>query len=323
MRAAMVNDNDIKLNISVKRAIESGIKPIEITLCPIFDLNYGEIKGYKAELVLKSVVAGTVFANEYFNAANEKLLNKLALRAIKKAAETVYSFKKSGVDVKMLFIRMPASFIYSQNVFGLIDAEKEKIKNIKTKNNRGEKNNGDINSNFAEQGETDEIFVEKICKKICLCFDEQATFADDKTLSSAFSDIRAAGFKTALSGYGGDNFAIEKVINACPDYVFASRGLAELCQNREKSAAVAPLINLIKSLGGELIAENVFSDDELREFRARDCFGFIPASDYNGRMAVEKKSFSEKDAINDALSRDDDDYYFGDSGGSYEVGGGA
>ena len=316
----MVNDNDIKLNISVKRAIESGIKPIEITLCPIFDLNYGEIKGYKAELVLKSVVAGTVFADEYFNAANEKLLNKLALRAIKKAAETVYSFKKSGVDVKMLFIRMPAAFIYSQNVFGLIDAEKAKIKNLKAQNGaKSESANGEKNT---QTDENIDVFVEKICKKICICFDEQATFADDKTLSSAFSDIRAAGFKTALSGYGGDNFAIEKIINACPDYVFASRSLSELCQNREKGGAFAPLINLVKSLGGELIAENVFCDDELREFRARDCFGFIPASDYSGRMAVEKKSFSEKDAINDALSRDDDDYYFGDNGGYYGFGGG-
>lgn len=270
----MVKNNDKKLNIYVKRTIDGGVKPIEILLFPVYDLNYGEIKAYKAELVIKSVVAGSLAPSDYFNFADEKLLNKLALRAVKKSAETVFTLEKSGVKTQALFIKIPASFIYFHNIFGALKNELDRVKS---------ENGGDFN--------------EKQIAKICLTFDEQATFADGNTLKSAISDIKSAGLRVAFCGYGGENFAIEKLINACPDYVFTSKTFAELCENRDKFAAVAPLINFVKSLGGEAVAENIQTDDELREFRARDCFGFIPSENYSGRLPAKNVSFTVENAI--------------------------
>ena len=270
----MVKNDEKKLNIYVKRTIDGGVKPIEILFFPVYDLLYGEVKAYKAELIIKSVVAGTLAPDDYFNVVDEKVLNKLALRAVKKAAETVSVFEKNGVKTQALFIKIPSSFIYFQNIFGALKRETERVKN---------ENGGDFN--------------EKQIAKICLTFDEQVTFADQNTLVSAVADIKSAGLKVAFCGYGGENFAIEKLISACPDYVFASKKLVKLCGDREKSSAVAPLINLVKGLSGEIIAENIESDDELTEFRTRDCYGFVPDENYSGRLPAKKVSLAINDII--------------------------
>jgi len=53
----------------------------------------------------------------------------------------------------------------------------------------------------------------------------------------------------------------------------------------------------LKSLGGKAIANAVDYDEELREFRARDCSGFIPSEKYSGSTGATFKRLSQDEFV--------------------------
>ena len=248
-----------QLNSYVLRTVDSGIEPLEINFEPVFDLSYGEPVAYRAWLTVNSIISGVIPHESYMRSgADEKTLADVSLRAVKKAVRAISELKAAGVDVKLVFVKCSVALFERADLYG------------------------DLKSLFGG---------EELINRICLEFFGEAYEYDTETLEKAFCDIRAAGLKVAVSGYGGENFPIEKLIKICPDYVFTSKELSRLCSDREKRSAVAPLINLVKGLGGKIIAEGVGTDDELREFRSRDCFGFIPSESYRGGVSAVKKTY--------------------------------
>ncbi len=259
-----------QLNSYVARTIASGVKPLETVLEAVYDCYYGEIKGYRASLTVNSVVSGTLYPEEYMrSAADGKLLNDISLKAIKKACKIKKIFdraqEKDGLRSGELYIRCSSSLLEDGELYTRLK---------------------DVLSALGESG-----------KGLYLEFYPEAFELDTEILKNAFRDIRAAGLKVAVDGYGGKDFPIEKVISVCPDVVFTSTELNALVTDRERYSAVAPLLNLVKSLGGKAIAEKVDYDEELREFRARDCAGFVPSEKYSGSTGATFKRITESEFI--------------------------
>lgn len=260
-----------KLNTFVKYTVDSGVKPIEVLLLPIYDCYNGDKIAYKSLIRVNSVLTGTLNPSDYLNCiADEKTLEAFAYRSIKKTLSAQNALKNAGVRFKNLFVGCNASFLYSDGLY-------TSLKALIAENGVNGKDNG-----------------------VCVEFSGSVTEIETVKLKDAFSDIRSAGFKVAVDGYGGEGFSIEKLLSVCPDYVFLDEKAAGLAVDREKRAALAPLVNFARSLGAEIIAQGVVSDDELREFRSRDCFGFIPDGRYRGVLDVGGLSATVAETIAEA-----------------------
>ena len=286
--------NAKQLNNLVARTLQSGVKPFEMILEPVYDCYYGEAEAYRVSLAVNSIISGRLAPEDYLRGGSDgKLLADVSLRALKKAlalkktleaksetddgstvsgnATNIDSTNINPINVKAIFVRCATALFSEPELYSRIRAV------LKSENADGEG-----------------VYLE---------FFPEAFEAETDALKGAFGDIRAAGLKVAIDGYGGENFPIEKLLAVCPDAVFSDGKLPKLVTDREKSAAVAPLINLVKGLGGKVIAENVENDEELREFRTRECFGFIPSANYSGSFGKLGKQITADKLTNFAEER--------------------
>ncbi len=262
MTNGSVTDSE-KLNIYVKRTVLGGVKPIELFFEPVLDNDMGEYVAYRAYAKVNSVVTGVLSPSDYLGAnVSEKVMVDFTVAVIKKTVAAACELSENGVKYGFISVKCPTSLVYAENLYS----------KIKVAVALGEAEN----SGFKPE-------------KICLEFNADVMQTESEKLKSFFSDLRAAGVKVAVSGYGGEEFSIEKLLSACPDVLFTDEKFTRLICDREKGSAVAPILNVAKSLGGIIVAEGVTNDEELREFRTRDCFGFIPSETYRGRIEVKQR----------------------------------
>lgn len=245
----------------LSRQLSSGLSPIESIFTPVFDCYYGEVSAYRAFVRINSVISGALNPAEYGDAdvSGETLIN-LAYAIIGKAADAKKAFQKAGIDFKWISFKVPSALLKDDNFYN-------KIKIIFDLKN------------------TD-------CNKICLEFDVSVMETSAAKLARGFSDIKAAGLTVAVNGYGGEKFPMEKLLKACPDYLFTDKSVAQLSIDREKRGAIAPIINFARSLGAEVIPCGIVSDEQLREFKTRDCAVFLPEKDYRGNLVLNTESLT-------------------------------
>ena len=256
---------NLQLNNFAVRTVNSGVKPLELRYFPVYDCYYGEVRAYRVFLDVNSVIAGSLDGFSITDSLTDDEVGlRYSLRALYKAASVERRVIDSGKKAAYSFIKVTDSLIYADDPYSLVK-----------------------NALNAFGG----------CERLAFEFNASVMQAETNRLSEAFSSIRAANVKIAVNGYGGDVFPIEKLLSVCPDFVFTDEKLAEYSVNVEKSAAVAPVLNLVKSLGGNVIADGVRGDNELREFRARDSFGFIPAKNYKGNVAATANPLSADDIL--------------------------
>ena len=276
-----------KLNIFARRTLGSGVKPIETTLTPVFEADFGDVAAYRMQLKINSVVAGVLGENDYLSAQiPEDIAVKYALRSVRKAVAAFAELTKNNLPCSMLFVRCPVALIYAENAGGLLSSE---LSGAATEN---------------------DVDARAIAGKICLEFDASATDADGETLNEFFAEARALSLKIAVDGLGGERFALEKLLCACPDFAFTSARLNAIATDAEKKNALAPVVNLLANLGGRVVAAEIENDEELREYRARDIFGFVPGAGYAGRLNVHLETIAlerliEKSAAEEGVAVDE------------------
>ena len=276
-----------KLNIFARRTLGSGVKPIETTLIPVFEADFGDVAAYRMQLKINSVVAGVLGENDYLSAQiPEDIAVKYALRSVRKAVAAFAELTKNNLPCSMLFVRCPVALIYAENAGGLLASE---LSGAATEN---------------------DVDARAFAGKICLEFDASATDADGETLNTFFAEARALSLKIAVDGLGGEGFALEKLLCACPDFAFTSARLNAIATDAEKKNALAPVVNLLANLGGKVVAAEIENDEELREYRARDIFGFVPGAGYAGRLNVHLETIAlerliEKSAAEEGVAVDE------------------
>ena len=271
-----------KLNIFARRTLGSGVKPIETMLTPVFAADFGDVAAYRMQLKINSVVAGVLGENDYLSAQiPEDIAVKYALRSVRKAVAAFAELTKNNLPCSMLFVRCPVALIYAENAGGLLSSE---LSGAATEN---------------------DVDARAIAGKICLEFDASATDADGETLNTFFAEARALSLKIAVDGLGGEGFALEKLLCACPDFAFTSARLNAIATDAEKKNALAPVVNLLANLGGRVVAAEIENDEELREYRARDIFGFVPGAGYAGRLNVRLETIALERLIEKSAAEED------------------
>ena len=271
-----------KLNIFARRTLGSGVKPIETMLTPVFEADFGDVAAYRMQLKINSVVAGVLGENDYLSAQiPEDIAVKYALRSVRKAVAAFAELTKNNLPCSMLFVRCPVALIYAENAGGLLASE---LSGAATEN---------------------DVDARAFAGKICLEFDASATDADGETLNEFFAEARALSLKIAVDGLGGEGFAQEKLLCACPDFAFTSARLNAIATDAEKKNALAPVVNLLANLGGRVVAAEIENDEELREYRARDIFGFVPGAGYAGRLNVHLETIALERLIEKSAAEED------------------
>ena len=270
-----------KLNIFARRTLGSGVKPIETMLTPVFEADFGDVAAYRMQLKINSVVAGVLGENDYLSAQiPEDIAVKYALRSVRKAVAAFAELTKNNLPCPMLFVRCPVALIYAENAGGLLASE------------------------LAGAATENDVDARAFAGKICLEFDASATDADGETLNTFFAEARALSLKIAVDGLGGEGFALEKLLCACPDFAFTSARLNAIATDAEKKNALAPVVNLLANLGGRVVAAEIENDEELREYRARDIFGFVPGAGYAGRLNVRLETIALERLIEKSAAED-------------------
>lgn len=271
-----------KLNIFARRTLGSGVKPIETMLTPVFEADFGDVAAYRMQLKINSVVAGVLGENDYLSAQiPEDIAVKYALRSVRKAVAAFAELTKNNLPCSVLFVRCPVALIYAENAGGLLSSE---LSGAATEN---------------------DVDARAFAGKICLEFDASATDADGETLNTFFAEARALSLKIAVDGLGGEGFALEKLLCACPDFAFTSARLNAIATDAEKKNALAPVVNLLANLGGRVVAAEIENDEELREYRARDIFGFVPGAGYAGRLNVHLETIALERLIEKSAAEED------------------
>ena len=271
-----------KLNIFARRTLGSGVKPIETMLTPVFEADFGDVAAYRMQLKINSIVAGVLGENDYLSAQiPEDIAVKYALRSVRKAVVAFAELTKNNLPCSMLFVRCPVALIYAENAGGLLSSE---LSGAATEN---------------------DVDARAFAGKICLEFDASATDADGETLNTFFAEARALSLKIAVDGLGGEGFALEKLLCACPDFAFTSARLNAIATDAEKKNALAPVVNLLANLGGRVVAAEIENDEELREYRARDIFGFVPGAGYAGRLNVRLETIALERLIEKSAAEED------------------
>ena len=262
-----------KLNIFARRTLGSGVKPIETMLTPVFEVDFGDVAAYRMQLKINSVVAGVLGENDYLSAQiPEDIAVKYALRSVRKAVAAFAELTKNNLPCSMLFVRCPVGLLASE------------LSGAATEN---------------------DVDARAFAGKICLEFDASATDADGETLNEFFAEARALSLKIAVDGLGGEGFALEKLLCACPDFAFTSARLNAIATDAEKKNALAPVVNLLANLGGRVVAAEIENDEELREYRARDIFGFVPGAGYAGRLNVRLETIALERLIEKSAAEED------------------
>ena len=271
-----------KLNIFARRTLGSGVKPIETMLTPVFEADFGDVAAYRMQLKINSVVAGVLGENDYLSAQiPEDIAVKYALRSVRKAVAAFAELTKNNLPCSVLFVRCPVALIYAENAGGLLASE---LSGAATEN---------------------DVDARAFAGKICLEFDASATDADGETMNEFFAEARALSLKIAVDGLGGEGFALEKLLCACPDFAFTSARLNAIATDAEKKNALAPVVNLLANLGGRVVAAEIENDEELREYRARDIFGFVPGAGYAGRLNVQLETIVLERLIEKSAAEED------------------
>ena len=271
-----------KLNIFARRTLASGVKPIETMFTPVFEADFGDVAAYRMQLKINSVVAGVLGENDYLSAQiPEDIAVKYALRSVRKAVAAFAELTKNNLPCSMLFVRCPVALIYAENAGGLLASE---LSGAATEN---------------------DVDTRAFAGKICLEFDASATDADGESLNEFFAEARALSLKIAVDGLGGEGFALEKLLCACPDFAFTSARLNAIATDTEKKNALAPVVNLLANLGGRVVAAEIENDEELREYRARDIFGFVPGAGYAGRLNVHLETIALERLIEKSAAEED------------------
>ncbi len=232
-----------KFRNDVRRALESGVRPIEFRFFPVADFDGNEYKAYRAETVIHSTVKGEMPEKYYARVSDQgKIGLGLFGNSVVRLTEVLKKLKECDRQAEFISVRCPVSLV------GQIDFY-ETLKNLT------ENENSDIKS------------------RICIEFPSSLVQAETSKAASAVADIKALGMKTAVRGCGKDDFPVTKLIKLMPDVVYTHPSVAEWIKEDGGKRLFSSFASFVTEMGIGVIAE---ADDEYKKaISGADCLGFL------------------------------------------------
>ena len=245
-----------QLDEQVERMLAEKIEPIELRFQPIYDCYSCNHVAYRGRAQVNSLIYGVLGPEDYDEASDmtEQGIGVM-LASVEKAMRVANAFKRSHRRyVEWISVLCPSGALFRPDIYARL---KKLIDDTR----------------FKQSG------------KICLEFSDEVLKFRSEEVYAALEDIKAAGFKVAIRNCGTGDFSLADLLTFTPDIVFMDGDFINLINDRDHSAAVPAMIRYVKALGISVIAEGVKDDDMLREMNKIECFGFVPSSDYGGKLS--------------------------------------
>lgn len=249
------------LDVCATRTLDCGVVPIELGIRSMYDCYSSRVAGYRIRAYINSILYGSLSPEDYFAFIEHDAVGvdfaKRNLRAVIKAAPGI-----SGEisEPELISVQCPQAILECDGIY-------------------------DILRNVSRGAEG------KITKKMCLEFDGKILCGDVSRLERVFSDVRAAGWKIAVGGYGERSFPMAALADIRPDAVYMSAETVAMLSDREKAASARAFVRFATGLGIKVIAEGVTDGGQIRDLGSSECFAYMLSTEYRddlGRSGEER-----------------------------------
>lgn len=254
---------DKAIDILAERVLESGVQPIKTLFTPVFDCYSAQTVAYVGKTYLAGGSLGVLTPEEYLPVIDN--LNN----ALNVLTATLGDFCEQSacfsLDLyRIEFFSFPAalSCLSDENLYNSLHSLTAPYRALKG--------------------------------KICLVFDKTVLCKDENLLIKAFADIRSAGLKIAIKGFGDKYMPLSLLGTVTPDYLFLNGKETAKAEDKKLFAPVGALIKYATNLGIKTIAECAKTDKGIRELSLVECFGATVCDGYKGlRSAVGEKTLED------------------------------
>ena len=199
---------------AVEQTIDSGIHPIVLDAQRV--KNYaGDIEGVRTSLIVKSIILGTLTANEYrYMARRTKQAVGLVSRNIEKLFYFYPSIKEEHPGAKFFTISVYAKTLWDGELVAMLQEELRKYPHVET-------------------------------DKICLEMSADILFENLTEYKKQLEIIKQMGFKIALCEVGSEFCPLLRLNEIPYDIVFMDNYLSNRLDSGERDQEVAGALNII------------------------------------------------------------------------------
>lgn len=258
----------------VRMTLDSGVSPMEVRYCQINSCYRKLPMAYRSFTYVNSITSGVLSPERYEMAADVTDAGlELARWNVLAAIKAVKRFELAGRKVEFVTARCPARLALEVDTF-------EWMKSILKE------------ANFSEP------------EKICIEFPQSLLYGDLEKARLSILNFKLLKVRTMMSGCGEADCPVASLVKVPLDYVLLSQDLTHVCDSRTSGTAVVSLINFLRSLNIDVIADAVMTDNQIRVLNRADCVGYIPSPAFKGsvehgplRMRLDEAVFQRDEEV--------------------------
>lgn len=251
----------------VKATLESGIVPLELRFCQINDCYNKRPIAYRTETVINSVTMGVLKHDRYSYAADTTEQGiRLARWNIVEGMKTIKKFEEAGRHIEWLSVKCPAGLAAEVDMY-------DWMKQLMEEN--------DFHTP----------------EKLCLEFPQSLLFDQSEKVQISILNLKLLNIKSMMSGCAASDCPIGNLLDCPVDMVLLDESKTRLTGDRDKGHVINSLIQYIRSMNIDIIAEGVIEDDQLSVLSRAECIGYIISDDYYGYIDHGSKTMTLEEAI--------------------------
>lgn len=227
----------------IKQSVDAGVAPLELRFVPIVNPESGFPVAYRLRPVIRSVLLGELQPEDYTSASDTHPIGLALLRhTLHRAVAALERFDQAGQSVAFLSIRCPAPLVETEDLHGQL-------------------------SHFLS------LYPALDPSRLCLEFPASLMERQTDKAQNAVRDVRLLKIRTAVTGFGAQDFPTAKLLTVCPDIVFLDPNATAYAGSRNKPQLLPALVNLAGAMRISAIA--VGTQAQRKAMRGTDCIGFV------------------------------------------------
>ena len=261
-------------NEFLKMTLNSGIAPLELRFTQINHCGRKLPIAYRSFTYVNSITEGVIPPEKYAYAienAEEGL--RLAKWNIVHIIRAIKAFEAAGRHVAFISARCPAHLCEIEDIYTWLKEIFE-----------------------AEKFETPE--------KLCLEFPRSVLYESMEKVRSMVIGASLTKCVTMLAGCGMPDSPVTPLLNIPFDYAILAPWLTVYSSDRAKGRKISEFISFLRTLSIGVIGDGVTEDDQMTALNRADCFGYMPAPDYEGSVLHGKMRMT----FQEALSQKEEDF---------------
>ncbi len=251
----------------VRDAVASDVPPVELCYRAVYGCSSGLPVAYRTFPVINSLVAGRLTPSEYaFAASRSETGIRLAYLSIRKALRHLHRFDRAGREPRFLAVSCPVSLLCREDLY---DRVKRLLAEEKTENP----------------------------SRLCLEFSQAILSETSPQVRKSVLDLKLLHVRTLMRGAAAGDCPTSRLSEIPVDAVLLAPEITALTNDRNKPQLVPSLVQYLKSMYTEVLAEGVVDDEQIRSLSRLDCAGYTPAASYCGSNPHTDALLSPEEAL--------------------------